>query len=75
MKDQAKGKKFYARLVHACLRMLGLYKLSSFLRKNIKGRTIYRSFTSYQEHLTVYFSLCRGYTEILQAASCVLACL
>lgn len=72
MKDQAKGKKFYARLVHACLRMLGLYKLSAFLRKNIR---IYHSFTSYQEHLSVYFSLCRVYTEILQAASCALACL
>lgn len=72
MKDQAKGKKFYSRLVHACLHMLGLYKLSAFLRKNIR---IYHSFTSYQAHLTVYFSLHRVYIEILPAASCAFACL
>ena len=36
MKDQAKGEKFYSRLVHACLHMLGLCKLSAFLRKNIR---------------------------------------
>ena len=60
-----------ARLVQACLHMLGLYTLSAFLRKNIR---IHHSLT-YQEHLTVYFSLHRVYTEILQAASCAFACL
>lgn len=47
------GKKFYAGLVHACLHMLGLSTLSYFWGRNIR---IYHSFTSYQEHLTVYFS-------------------
>ena len=57
VKDQAKGKKFYARLLHAYLHMLGLYQLSAFLRENIR---IYYSLTSCQAHLILSFFTPQG---------------